>query len=124
MTATLASVKDGIARIRLDSALRMKHRFFPVKDDDNHVDAKVVGYVDCDLEKAVIKDLRLVTETGAYANDTFGISVRLHSLKDVGPRSQDATGSTRPMGTAIIGLTGVLAVVGMLVIARCKSVQC
>jgi hypothetical protein len=37
MRATVVSLKDGIARVRLDSNLTMKHRFLPVQDDNNRV---------------------------------------------------------------------------------------
>src|SRR5262245_4489029 len=60
LKATVVSVKDGVARVRLDCNLRMKHRFLPIKDDDKFVEAKVVGYVDCDVAKKQIKAVRMV----------------------------------------------------------------
>ncbi len=78
MKATVVSVSDGVVRVRLDSDLRMKHRFLPIQDDNHHVEAKVVGYVDWDSAKGDFKDLRMVTEVGTYVNDNFGVAVRLH----------------------------------------------
>jgi hypothetical protein len=58
----------------------MKHRFLPVKDDNNFVEAKIVGYVDCDAATRAIKSIRMVTEHATYvkenAKDTFGVALR------------------------------------------------
>jgi hypothetical protein len=118
MKATVVSNADGVMRVRFDSKLNMKHRFFPLKDDDHHVEAKVVGYIDWDSKKGAIRDLRFVTETGTYANDNFGISVRLHKPKDAAEPAQEATGRVLPIGASVVGATGALAVVSMLLFAR------
>jgi hypothetical protein len=76
MKATVVSQANGSMRIRLDSNLRMKHRFLPVKDDDNYVDAQLVGYVDVDLTAKKIRSVRLVTENGTYAKDNFAVAIR------------------------------------------------
>jgi hypothetical protein len=76
LKATVVSVKDGVARVRLDCNLRMKHRFLPIKDDDKFVEAKVVGLIDCDPVKKQIKQVRMVTEKATYNNTTFGVAVR------------------------------------------------
>jgi hypothetical protein len=76
LTATVVSVTDGVARVRLDCKLRMKHRFLPIKDDDKFVEAKVVGFVDCDPAKKQIKEVRMVTEKATYNKTTFGVAVR------------------------------------------------
>lgn len=81
MKATVISAADGRVRIRLDSTLKMKHRFLPVQDDNNHVEAKIVGYLDWDLAKQAISDIRMVTENADYVKDNgkdgFGIAARL-----------------------------------------------
>jgi hypothetical protein len=76
LQATVVSVTDGVARVRLDCNLRMKHRFLPIKDDDKFVEAKVVGFVDCDPVKKQIKNVRMVTEKATYNDNTFGVAVR------------------------------------------------
>jgi hypothetical protein len=76
LKATVVSVKDGVARVRLDCNLRMKHRFLPIKDDDKFVEAKVVGFVDCDPVKKQIKNVRMVTEKATYNDNTVGVAVR------------------------------------------------
>jgi hypothetical protein len=76
LKATVVSVKDGVARVRLDCNLRMKHRFLPIKDDDKFVEAKVVGFVDCDMAKKQIKKVMMVTEKATYNDTTFGVAVR------------------------------------------------
>jgi hypothetical protein len=80
LRATVVSVKDGAARVRLDCNLRMKHRFLPIKDDDKYVEAKVVGFVDCDPAKRQIQKVRLVTENATYNGNTFGVAVRSIAL--------------------------------------------
>jgi hypothetical protein len=77
LQATVVSVKDGVLRARLDGLLKMKHTFYPHKDDDNRVDASVVGYVDVDLGKQRVKSLRLVTDKATYAGEKFDVAARL-----------------------------------------------
>jgi hypothetical protein len=75
LKATLLSVKDGVARVRLDGSLRMKHTFYH-KDDDSFVDAGVVGLVEIDTAKKKVRSLQLATEQAAYRNQPFGVVVR------------------------------------------------
>jgi hypothetical protein len=76
LTATVVSAENGVTRVRLDSDLHMKHRFLPVQDDNNYVDAKVVGYVDFDAAKQTVREVCIVTEEATYAKDHFGVAVR------------------------------------------------
>jgi hypothetical protein len=76
LKATVVSVKDGVARARLDGRLKMKHAFYPHKPDDNMVEASVVGYIDVDVDKQRIRTLRLVTDKATYAGEKFDVAAR------------------------------------------------
>ncbi len=76
LRATVVSIDEAVAHVRLAGELRMKHPFFPIKDDDRYVSAKLVGFLDVDLEKGRIKKLRLVSETAKYDTNEFGGAVR------------------------------------------------
>jgi RNA polymerase sigma factor (sigma-70 family) len=76
LIATVVSMRDGVARARLDGSLRMKHRFAPEKDDKRFVDAAFTGFLDFDIGRPVIRTLQLVTTRGTYAKSDFGIAVR------------------------------------------------
>jgi hypothetical protein len=73
--ATVVSVKDGIARARLDGFLRMKHPFYH-KDDDNFVDATLLGFLDFDPTTGRVLDLQLATTEATYGRTHFGVAVR------------------------------------------------
>ena len=74
----VVSVKDGIVHARIDGSLKMKHAFYPGRDDQNFVSATIVGYVDFDQDKPRIRTLRLVTDHATYGGDSthFGVAVR------------------------------------------------
>jgi hypothetical protein len=69
------SLKDGIARVRLDGKLRMKHPFYH-KEDNQTVEATIVGYFDIDVATKRIRDLRLVTQDATYGGRPFGVAVQ------------------------------------------------
>jgi hypothetical protein len=79
LKGTVLSIKDGIVRARLDGALKMKHSFYPRRDDNNVVEATLLGYVEFDASKPRIRALRLVTDQATYGgpNQHFGAAVRL-----------------------------------------------
>jgi len=74
LKATVLSVKDGVARARLDGSLRMKHPFYH-KDDDNFVEATLVGFFDFD-PGSKIRTLQLATVKATYGRPVFGAVVR------------------------------------------------
>jgi hypothetical protein len=81
--ARVESIERGIARARLDGRMRMKHPFYH-RDDDNFVEAGLVGYVRFNTNTREIASLRLVTEDGRYGGDVngmqhFGAAARLTS---------------------------------------------
>jgi hypothetical protein len=83
LKATVVSVKDGMCRARLEGSLKMKHTFYPRRDDDNAVDASFVGYLDFEMDKPRIQALHLVTEKATYggASRHFGAALRSLPMK-------------------------------------------
>jgi hypothetical protein len=78
LKATVVSVKDGVIRARLEGSLKMKHTFYPRRDDENKVEASVIGYLDFQQDTPKIRSLRLVTDRATYggASRYFGVAVR------------------------------------------------
>jgi hypothetical protein len=75
LRATVLSVKDGVVRARVDGGLKMKHAFYH-KDDDNFVDATIVGILDYDPATKKIRSLQLASDKATYGRTTFGVVVR------------------------------------------------
>jgi hypothetical protein len=79
--ARVESIERGIARVRLDGRMRMKHPFYH-QEDNNFVEADLVGYVGFKADSREIESFRLVTENGRYGEDVnamqhFGAAVSL-----------------------------------------------
>jgi hypothetical protein len=75
LKARVLSVKEGVAHVRIDGSLRMKHSFYH-RDDDNVVRATVVGLLDYDLARKKIRSFQMVTDKATYGRFTFGVAVR------------------------------------------------
>jgi len=75
LKATVVSVKGGIARARLDGSLRMKHTFYH-RDDDNFVDATLLGFLDIDTSTGRLVNWQLATTEATYGRIRFGVAVR------------------------------------------------
>jgi hypothetical protein len=75
LKATLMSVKDGVARARIDGSVTMKRPFLPLPDY-YLVEATVVGFVDIDLSKKRLQSVRLVTDKATFVGGTFAVAVR------------------------------------------------
>jgi hypothetical protein len=71
LKATVVSLEGGHARARLKGTLRMKHTFYPHREDTNFVDAALVGYVDFDLTTRCVLSFNLVTENATYGATLF-----------------------------------------------------
>lgn len=71
------SVQDGVTRARIDGKLRMKHPFYH-KQDNQTVEATIVGYLDVDVNAKRVRELRLVTRDATYGGSPFGVAV--HSV--------------------------------------------
>ncbi|OAI46387.1 hypothetical protein AYO44_02150 [Planctomycetaceae bacterium SCGC AG-212-F19] len=69
-------VTGGVAHVRLDGSLRMKHRFYPTREDDNMVDTTLTGFLEVDLARGSIRSLRLVTDRATYGPWEFAVALR------------------------------------------------
>jgi hypothetical protein len=78
LTARVLSVRGDRVRARLDGTLKLKHTFYPGRDDNNRAEATVAGYLDFDRATGRVLGLRLVTERATYGR--FGFTVALRSL--------------------------------------------
>jgi hypothetical protein len=78
LKATVVSIQDGVVRARLEGDLKMKHTFYPRRDDKNFVDATVLGYLDFALKGPRILTLRLITDRASYNSEStnFGVALR------------------------------------------------
>jgi hypothetical protein len=76
LRGTVESAANGIARVRLDGQVRMKHRFYPNRADDYFVDATLTGFLEADLARGTVRSLRLVTDKATYGPWTFAAALR------------------------------------------------
>jgi hypothetical protein len=76
LNARVVSIKDGVAVVRLDGSLQLRHKFYPNHDDNNRVAATLVGYMEVGTDKSAVRALRLVTSQATYANHAFAAVVR------------------------------------------------
>jgi hypothetical protein len=75
LKGTVVSAPKGLARVRLDGRLKMKHSFYH-KDDGKFVEATMVGFLEYEPVKQSIKSFRLVTSEATYGKGTFAVAVR------------------------------------------------
>jgi hypothetical protein len=77
LKATLMSRDKTAYRARIDGELRMKHAFYPNRDDDNFVEAKVAGFIDFDPAGSRVPTLRLIADPARYSTrpDRFGAAL-------------------------------------------------
>lgn len=78
LTATIASFDGDTARATIRGSLKMKHPFYPNRDDDNFVEAELTGYMDFSIARQTVLRFRLATESAQYAGQSFGVAVRSH----------------------------------------------
>jgi len=76
LKATALSNEGGVARARLDGSLRMKHTFYPNKEDGNYTEATVVGFMDFDPANPRVIKFRMATYRAIYAGEMFSVAVR------------------------------------------------
>jgi hypothetical protein len=77
LTGRVLSLQEGLARVRLDGELRMKHSFYH-REDGNVVRATIVGLCDVEVASGKIRSVRMATHTASYGRGTFGVVV--HSV--------------------------------------------
>jgi hypothetical protein len=75
LKATVVSVKEGVARARLEGRLRMKHPFYH-RDDENFVEASLLGFLDYEVGANRIVNWQIVTTEATYGRTRFGVAVR------------------------------------------------
>ena len=75
LQATVVSVKDGIARARLEGDMKMEHWFYH-KPDGKFVEATIVGFVDFNPATKEIHSLQIVTDDARYGGGNFAIALR------------------------------------------------
>ena len=83
LKATVVSVQDGKVRARIEGELKMKHAFYPGREDNNFVEATVLGYMEFTSKEPRILTLRLITDRASYGGETrrFGVALRSLSTK-------------------------------------------
>jgi hypothetical protein len=73
---TVITLKDGVARARIDGSLKLSHSFYPGKPHEDLVNAQVIGFMDFVPSKDRIQRLRLITQKGTYIEEPFGAALR------------------------------------------------
>jgi hypothetical protein len=72
----VVSAEGDVVRARLDGSLKIKHKFYPGKPDENRVNADVVGYVEFDAKTQKVRALRIATSSATYATQKFSVAVQ------------------------------------------------
>jgi hypothetical protein len=76
LRATVVSAGEERIRARLDGRLRLRHDFYPGRDDGRVVDAVLAGYMDFDPRLRKVLVLRIVTERATYGPGTVDVAAR------------------------------------------------
>jgi hypothetical protein len=76
---TVTSINDGVAQARLHGKFKMKHAFYPRREDNKMVEAALLGYIEFETDPPRVRSLRLVTDRATYGgpNQHFGAALRL-----------------------------------------------
>jgi hypothetical protein len=81
LKVTAISADADRVRARIDGRLKMKHPFYPGRDDDNFVNATIIGLLEFDPAKPQIHSLQIVTANATYGGakrpQPFGVAVQL-----------------------------------------------
>jgi hypothetical protein len=81
LKVTALSVEKDRVRARIDGRLKMKHPFYPGRDDDNFVEATIIGLIEFDQASPRIHSLQIVTDEAKYGGKSrpqpFGVAVRM-----------------------------------------------
>jgi hypothetical protein len=78
---TALSVEKDRVCARIDGRLKMKHPFYPGRDDNNFVNATIIGLIEFDSAKPHIHSLQIATDGATYGVNgkrlqQFGVAVR------------------------------------------------
>jgi hypothetical protein len=66
------ALEHGTLRVRLEGSVKLRHKFYPNHEDNNHADAQVIGFLEGDAGKKKPPKLRLVTSQAAYGTEKWG----------------------------------------------------
>jgi hypothetical protein len=80
LKATVLSIQDGVVRARLEGTLKMKHAFYPRREDSNKVETALLGMLEFEPGKPAIRELRLVTDRGTYGGPNQHFGAALHRV--------------------------------------------
>ncbi|HEY6989040.1 MAG TPA: hypothetical protein VH369_11680, partial [Bryobacteraceae bacterium] len=70
MRMTIVTLRDGMARARIEGSLKMKHAFYPGRNTNETVNATVLGFMDFEVAARRIQRMRLVTNKATYVNES------------------------------------------------------
>jgi hypothetical protein len=81
LKASVISADSSVVRARLEGKLKMKHAFYPRREDNNFVEATFVGIMEYDVTPQRLRSFRLVTDKAIYGGSVngthpFGVAVR------------------------------------------------
>jgi hypothetical protein len=76
LSGCVAAFENGVARARIEGELRMSHRFYPGKEDNNVVTAKVVGSLEFEPASGIVRRFLLVTDQATYGSGGLEVAVR------------------------------------------------
>jgi hypothetical protein len=76
LRGTVISVQDKTMRIRLDGAMKLKHPFVRIIEDDLCAECGFVGYIDVDRASRRVDSLYMVSVKGTYTQENFGVAMR------------------------------------------------
>jgi hypothetical protein len=72
---TVVTLKNGLARARIDGRVRLKHSFSPGGGAEDYADSQLLGFVDFGVAQRRIQRLRMVTTKATYAGVEFKASL-------------------------------------------------
>jgi hypothetical protein len=89
LRSTIISVTPLVIQVRLDGYLRMKRTFYAHVNDNNYVDATVIGLFKFNTVSRQVKDFELTTDRATYGpNNAEDFGVSLFSASTPTPASR------------------------------------
>lgn len=76
LQAKVLGAEGEVLKIRLDGHLKLKHTFYPDRDDTNHAESTLAGYMEVDGQKNRMLRLGLATSQGQYGRFGFSVAVK------------------------------------------------
>jgi hypothetical protein len=76
LSGCVVAAENGVARARIEGELRMSHRFYPGKEDKNVVTATVIGSLEFEPARAIVRRFLLVTDQATYGSGGLEVAVR------------------------------------------------